>query len=101
MEILRSRAELYHVVNLQAPQFTPPGALESCRVYAWTVRAHLWIDGFPRVTEWAGMHNQPFGFVPPWRYRRDEPAPNGVANPSVNRFVFRTRPPPGFRSCED
>ena len=83
-----ARVQVYRSADITATEWDGSQVLEPCEVFAWSVRAHFRLDGFPRMTAWSGLHNGPGYFVWPelvW--------PNAVVH------EFRTPPPPGFNAC--
>jgi hypothetical protein len=85
---LTERIQVVHLANLTTNEWDGSKVLESCEAFAWSVRSHFLLDGFPRVTAWSALHNGQGYFVWPelvW--------PNAVVH------KFRTPPPAGFKEC--
>ena len=79
--------------DLVRTEFRPARPLQPCTYYFWTMRARFSVDGYPRVTEWAGAYNTGGLTVEPWWARRSYRPMLAGAAASEGAFYFPFRTP--------
>ncbi len=73
--------DLAHSGTVEVPQYTPESPLKACSNYYLTFRTRFTLNGLPRVTQWAGLHEPTYQCLisgETW------------FKPSANYFPFRT-----------
>jgi hypothetical protein len=91
--------EVYRRQGIPGTEHRVEQALDPCSVYYWSVRARFRMHGWPRVTAWSGIYQQPGHRTVPWT-RRTTSGSITSSLPSY-AFPFQTGTIAEGAPCED
>lgn len=94
----QKRVPVFRSADLTSTAWNGSDLLESCESFAWSVRAHFRLDGFPRMTAWSALHRPFAGALMPNKDSGYSMWPDLVW-PENAVHQFRTPPPAGFKDC--
>ena len=81
---------VHEVSGLKEPSYALAEPLQPCGWYFWTVRARFKLNGFPRITEWAGAYKTLGGNIYPSYSRRNVTSITNVWPANYLYYPFRT-----------